>query len=99
MKKTIYVLIVMLFITALGHSQTAFAATCGEIDPITNTVVTCGAGSPESVVNVWGTKNSDLPHILQGKTATLTNGSTYTCPAWFPMYCVDISGTSWFRNR
>lgn len=51
-------------------------------------------GSPEMVVNVWGTTNSQLPHILQGQTR---NG--FLCPAWFPFYCVDISGTQYFKDR
>lgn len=59
----------------------------------------CGNGSPELVVNIWGTSNSQLPHIMQGQTKTLINGTSYTCPVWFPMHCVDISGTAWFRSR
>lgn len=54
----------------------------------------CGNGSPDSVVNAWGTTNSQLPKIKQGETR---NG--YTCPYWFPMYCVDISGTQYFKLR
>ena len=91
-------LVIMVLVTAFGHSQTASAA-CGDLDPVTNTIITCGAGSPEHVVNVWGTKNSDLPRIERGQTKVLANGTTYTCPIWFPMYCVDVTVTSWFKNR
>jgi len=113
MKKIIFALAFSFLFLGVGYVS-ASTTTCGNpalnhpdvIDPITSLVtdpavnnVDCGGGSPERVVNVWGTTNSQLPHIKQGQTVTLTNGSSGYCPAWFPMYCVDITGTTWYKTR
>jgi len=90
MKKIIFALAFSLVF--VGFAGTVKADTCG-LQP-DNSYIPCGNGSPENTVNVWGTKNSQLPHILQGQSR---NG--FTCPVWYPMYCVDITGTSWYQAR
>ncbi len=90
MKKYIFIAIVAFAI--IGFTNSTSASVCG-LQP-DNSYVACGNGNPELVVNAWGTTNSQLPHIAPGQTV---NGAS--CPAWFPMYCVDIRGTSWFQAR
>lgn len=87
------VIVAVAFMVAFaGFVSTTDAAVCG-LQP-DNSYIPCGNGNPELVVNAWGTTNSQLPHILPGQTL---NGAS--CPVWFPMYCVDIRGTSWFQAR
>ncbi len=85
MKKIIFAVALMFVFSGLAFAE--------EVTPV------YANGSPETVVNAWGTTNAELPHIKQGQTMTLMNGESFTCPAWFPMYCVDITGTSWFKAR
>lgn len=84
MKKAV-VLFALFAVFSVGH--VAKADTCDIDNP-------CGNGSPEMVVNVWGTNNAGIPHIKPGQTV---NG--LSCPAWFPMDCVDIRGTQYFISR
>lgn len=68
----------------LAIATPAFADTaCGALNP-------CENGNPENVVNVWGTTNSQLPHIQRGQPG---------CPWFYPTYCVDISHTAWYMAR
>lgn len=94
-----YVIIGVAFLFTIGGfvpSASAATVLCGDpsLSTPSITYVGCGGGSPELVVNAWGTTNNQLPHILQGSTV---NG--LTCPWWFPMYCVDIRGTAYFQAR
>lgn len=79
----------------------ASAASCGEIDPITNTVVQCGNGSPETVVNGYGVKNGDVQRLAPGQTVADAAGITSTCPVWFSaqMGCVNIFGTEVYKGQ
>ena len=87
MKKTIalFALVALFGIAGLTHADEL---------PVQN-----GNGSPEAVVNIWGTTNSQLPQFAPGTSRKLTIGSVATCPFWFPMNCVDISGTAWYVAR
>ncbi len=78
---------------------TIHAASCGELDGNGNKIV-CGNGSPENVVNGYGVKNSDVPHVAPGQSVSDAAGISSTCPAWFgvQMYCVDIYGTDVYKN-
>lgn len=89
MKKIIFALAFSLLFVGVASADTIVCGTQPD-----GSFISCGNGSPENVVNVWGTTNAQLPHILQGQTV---NGEY--CPAWFPMYCVDIRGTAWYQSR
>lgn len=82
MKKVLYVFALALVFAGVVNSAEA------------SVLPTPSNGSPEMVVNVWGTTNSQLPKIMQGQSR-----GNFTCPAWFPMYCVDISGTAYYQAR
>lgn len=110
MKKLLILPVLALFLGLNLQTVSASTQLCGNpadstVDPITSeplvTYVTCiaGGGNPELVVNVWGTTNSQLPHLKPGQTKVLLNGRTETCPFWFPMDCVDITGTAWYQAR
>lgn len=73
--------------------SSAFAASCSDVG------VQCGNGSPELVTNVWGGTNADVPHVQPGQSFTDQWGTSFTCPAWFTNYCVDISHTAYYVSR
>lgn len=54
-------------------------------------------GNPENVVSVWGLTNSQVPHVLPGQTIMDAAGIPFTCPAFFSTYCVDITGTEYYK--
>lgn len=60
-------------------------------------------GSPEFVMNVWGTTNSQIPHTKPGTVVLFRNqyGQSIDlgCPAWYPFYCVDITVTQYWKER
>lgn len=95
MKKFIFVL-ALAFVVG-GFSGHAFAADCA-LHP-----EECqGNGSPENVMNVWGTTNSQIPHIKPGTSVLFSNGAVTIdlgCPAWFSNYCVDVTVTQWWKDR
>ena len=97
MKKIVSLLVLVAVFGFVG-SVSADTVKCGDVDPVTNLVVSCGNGSPENVVNVWGTSNSQIAHIQPGVTVTDEGGVPSTCPSWFTNYCVDISHTTYYRN-
>lgn len=80
-----------MILTTFAFAAPAKAAVCG--DGTSGTVV-CENGNPEMVVSVWGTTNSGVPHIQPGQYAA--DGKSL-CPAWFSTYCVDITGTAYYR--
>lgn len=98
MKKIIASLILTVAFASFGSIAFADTTACGQVDPITNQVVTCGNGSPENVTNVWGTTNSQIAHVAPGATVYDEAGIPSLCPTWFSNYCVDISHTEYYRN-
>lgn len=93
---------VLASVVALGLLMPVMASAsvaCGQIDPANGKIVQCGGGNPELVVNVWGTMNSQLPHIAPGSSVVDIKGRVFTCPAWFSTYCVDLTKTTWFLGR
>lgn len=99
MKKVITVLGI---VSMLAFAVPTFAdSKCGDpsLSDENTTFMVCGNGNPEMVMNVWGTTNSQLPHILPGQSYRMSNGFLDTCPAWFTRYCVDISVTDYWKDR
>lgn len=105
MKKFAFSFVLMMFLFVVGFASNVSAAElrCGEPENSTADITYahgyCGNGSPENVMNVWGTKNSQLPHIKQGESYIMSNGVKDTCPWWYPMYCVDVSVTQYWKDR
>ena len=86
MKKTIAGLVLSLMVTGVAFADVS--------DPI------YANGSPEAVVNVWGTNNSQIPTFKPGETKVLSNGVAFICPLWFGnIRCVDVTVTNWFKVR
>ncbi len=75
----------------------AHAATCGDLD-INGNKITCDNGSPEMVVNIWGTTNQQITHATPGSVVKDAAGIASICPIWFTNYCVDISNTDYYKN-
>lgn len=103
MKKLLILPVLALFLGLNLQTVSASTQLCGNPadsnDDVTYVTCIAGGGSPEMVMNVWGTTNSQLPHLRPGQTKVLLNGRTETCPFWFPMDCVDITGTAWYQAR
>lgn len=93
MKKAVLIFSVI-FVFAL-----AGVAKADTLDCATHPLQCQGNGSPEIIVNVWGTTNAQIPHTAPGHTITYSNGVVSTCPIWFSTYCVDISNTQYFVDR
>ena len=91
MKKTFIFLAVLVLVFTFAFDF-SYAATCSELN-------TCSNGNPELVVGPTGFTNSQLPQIKPGESRVLLNGKTGSCPFWFPMNCVDITGTQYFIAR
>lgn len=85
-------------VAMLLPTAAAFAAVSCGVQP-DGSIVQCGNGSPEMVMNVWGGTNSDVPHVQPGQSVTDQWGNVSVCPAWFTDYCVDISHTQYYIGR
>lgn len=60
----------------------------------------CGNGSPELVMNIWGTTNSQIPHVKAGDVVYDEGGLPLPCPTiTWKIGCVDISHTDYYRNK
>lgn len=68
-------------------------------DTVDCSIVNCGSnGSPENVSNTWGGTNSSVPHVQPGEITYDEGGVPMPCPTWFTNYCVDISGTQYYKD-
>lgn len=89
----------------IGFGLTAAASTsiptqCGDVSlnnaSSTTINVSCGSGSPETVIGGWGTTNSKVPRLVQGQTVHDDLGIPATCQ-WI-MGCVDVYHTTWYKG-
>lgn len=95
------VIVAIAFVGILGFTGPAVthAASCGSIDPVTNSVVICSNGDPMASTLAWGLTGYQTPKITSGAQVVDAGGIKDTCPAWYGlMGCFDLTSTDYYRN-
>lgn len=94
-KKITAALIALAMVTPMFAAATSLG--CGDTNPATGKTITCDNGNPEMVQNPWGGTNASVPHLVAGAMAVDAAGISFPCPGFFSTYCVDITGTEYYK--